>query len=363
MEVLKKVKLKNLRLGDGFFDSLKEDYGKNNFEKWFNKKAKDDFEAYVKFDNFQNIKAFLMLQIKDEIEDDIIPSQSNKKRIKISTLKIDESNKSQRLSESIINIIFLEMEKNNIDESYITLFKEKQKLLYNILSSWGFSETGTKNSEVVMTKFSYKIMDTVKKNYKWYFNEPILNLYKNSNFYIIPLEDVYHDKLLPDNKLLNVENTSKEFDTSSISISKTYISKINYKTLPKNGDFLLEYRMSNRAPKTFNSVVTGVGIVNEIYDGRNMQQLDEWLKLVGNTSVFTVEELKEQFNLGRKIVIKFFHILSFGERNNVTHKWFKENNLWPRNFYLPAHPIENKEQIYKLILERLKNYENFNVNT
>jgi len=362
MEVLKKVKLKSLRLGASFFDSLREDYGKNSFEKWFNKKASANFEAYVKFDNFLNIKAFLMLQIKNEIEEDIVPFQSNKKRIKISTLKIDDSNRLQRLSESVINIIFAEMGKNNIDEAYITLFKEKQPLLYNILSSWGFIVTGTKGAEIVMTKFSYKTMDTVKKNYKWYFKEPISNLYENSNFYLIPLEAVYHDKLLPNNKLLNVENQSKEFDTSSISISKTYISKISYYKLPKNGDFLLEYRMSDIAPKTFNSVVTGVGIVNEVHDGNKMQ-FDAWLKLVGKTLVFTLEELKDQFNRGRKIVIKFFHILSFGEGNNVTHNWLRENEIWPENFYLPAYAIKNRELIYKLILERLKNNENLDVNT
>ncbi|WP_338984496.1 hypothetical protein [Spiroplasma endosymbiont of Diplazon laetatorius] len=176
MEILKKIKLKDLKLSDIFFDTLRNDYGKMDFESWFNKKASEDCEAYVKFDDFQNIKAFLMLQIKYEIEEDIEPKQIIGKRIKISTLKIDDSIKSQRLSEAIINIIFSEMENNNINEAYVTLFKEKQKILYNVLESWGFIETGVKNNEIVMSKFTDQKMDTVKKNYKWYFNQPIWDL-------------------------------------------------------------------------------------------------------------------------------------------------------------------------------------------
>ncbi|MGL5246513.1 MAG: hypothetical protein ACRC8C_03025 [Mycoplasmoidaceae bacterium] len=230
MEFLEKIKLKNIKLNDSFFDSLKEDYCIESFENWFNKKAADDLEAYVKFDDHKNIKAFLMLQLKNK----------NKRRIKISTMKIDESKKMQRLSERMIYIIFSEMEKNNINESYITLFKEKQKELYEVLSSWGFIETGTKGDEIVMTKFRDKKMDTVKKNYKWYFDENILDLYKEkSNFYFICLDCSYHDKLLPNNKLSNVANQSKEFNVSSTSISKTYITKMEYNKPPKKWRFYI----------------------------------------------------------------------------------------------------------------------------
>ncbi|WP_338984494.1 hypothetical protein [Spiroplasma endosymbiont of Diplazon laetatorius] len=176
------------------------------------------------------------------------------------------------------------------------------------------------------------------------------------------MESNYHDKLLPNNKLYNVDNKAKEFNVSSISISKTYITKIQYASLPKSGDFLLEYRISDIAPKTYKSVVTGIGIVSEVYDGRKML-LNEWLKLVGNTSVFTMKELEEQFNSERKIIIKFFHIFSFGEGKIINHSSLKEMGIWPELLYLPAFAIKDKELIHKLILERLKNHENFNVNT
>jgi hypothetical protein len=83
------------------------------------------------------------------------------------------------------------------------------------------------------------------------------------------LEEEYHDKLFPENKLYHVTNKAQNFDISSISITKTYISKVNYAHLPKHGDFLLEYRISNSGPKKYKSVATGVGIITEVIDCRN----------------------------------------------------------------------------------------------
>jgi hypothetical protein len=97
------------------------------------KKANEESEAYVNFDKNKNIRVFLMLQIKEEREDDINPIQNKQKRIKISTLKIDDKIKNQRISEILIDIIFSKMNQENINEAYITLFKEKQKELYDLL--------------------------------------------------------------------------------------------------------------------------------------------------------------------------------------------------------------------------------------
>jgi hypothetical protein len=57
------------------------------------------------------------------------------RRLKISTLKIADSGKSQRLSEAMMNIIFSRMDLENIEEAYVTLFKEKQNVLYQVLTT------------------------------------------------------------------------------------------------------------------------------------------------------------------------------------------------------------------------------------
>jgi hypothetical protein len=52
---------------------LRRDYGVLDFDDWFLRKANEGLNAYVKYDNQNNIQAFLMLQIKETSEEDIIP--------------------------------------------------------------------------------------------------------------------------------------------------------------------------------------------------------------------------------------------------------------------------------------------------
>lgn len=365
-EILNKVKLKYIKLNDPFFDSLKKDYQKIAFEKWFLKKANEESEAYVNFDKNKNIIVFLMLQIKEEREDDINPIQNKQKRIKISTLKIDDKIKNQRISEILIDIIFSKMNQENINEAYITLFKEKQKELYDLLINWGFKETGKKGNEVVLTKFRYISLNDVKKDYMWYFDQENFKNYKNSDWYVISLESQYHDKLLPKNELKNVKSTAKEFNISSISITKTYITGFRYIKLPKIGDFILEYRKSNKDPKIYKSAITGIGIIIDIKDGRNLD-FNKWKSFIGNTSVFNDEELKYQYyEKKRKIVIKFLHIFSFGEGKNINYQTLQNNNLLQELKYPFAYPLRNKEIIINIIRKKLGLFsfnENFNVNS
>jgi len=353
LKILKRVPLKDIDYKQEFFNSLRRDYGITDFNDWFLKKAKKGMEAYVKYNEEGKIQAFLMLQTKDIPEEDIFPLQQPMKRIKISTLKIADSGKSQRLSEAMMNIIFSAMDFEHVEEAYVTLFKEKQDVLYHVLTTWGFIETGLKKEEIVMTKSKDKLFKDVKKDYRWYFDDSKKDYYLNSDIYFMALEEEYHDKLFPESKLYGVSNKAQNFDISSISITKTYISNVKYSILPKPGDFLLEYRMSNLAPKQFKSVVTGIGIITEVIDCRD-SSFEEWKRELKNTSVFgTEEEFNFQFfDKKRKIIIRFLHIFSFGERKNINYAELCNKHIWDNNKYQPAYPIRNKIGALKMIAEK-----------
>ncbi|QGS51478.1 hypothetical protein [Spiroplasma tabanidicola] len=109
----------------------------------------------------------------------------------------------------------------------------------------------------------------------------------------------------------------------------------------------------SKEQKFFKSAVTGIGIVSEVIYDKNLS-FKNWKKHVGNTSVFTDEELELQFKMGRNKIIKFFHIFAFGEGKNINLKALYDLNIWPDNFYLPAYPINDKELVLNLILERWK---------
>jgi len=129
--------------------------------------------------------------------------------------------------------------------------------------------------------------------------------------------------------LKGVVSEAKEFDTSSISITKTYLSGIDYTIAPKSGDFILEYRKSNINPG-YNSAVTGIGIVTGVINAKSFS-FDQYKKEVGNTSVFSTDkELEEQFNRvprNRRLIIRFLHIFSFGEGNNVNYRTLQNINI------------------------------------
>lgn len=67
---MKLVKFKEVKLGDPFFDSLKEDY--DSFEKWFEKKSEDN--AYIQEKEDGSLQAFLYLKIEDEAITDVTPN-------------------------------------------------------------------------------------------------------------------------------------------------------------------------------------------------------------------------------------------------------------------------------------------------
>ncbi|MGL5246512.1 MAG: hypothetical protein ACRC8C_03020 [Mycoplasmoidaceae bacterium] len=113
--------------------------------------------------------------------------------------------------------------------------------------------------------------------------------------------------------------------------------------------------------KKYKSAVTGIGIIDKFYDGKDME-LKKWKESVGNTSVFNEKELENEFNSGRKKIIKFFHIFPFGEGNNINLQKLREEGIWKDKDYPCSNQIENKEQIYKWIFERLKKNENSNGN-
>jgi len=84
---VKKKTIGEIDITNEFFDSLRSAYP--DFNKWFASKCND--EAYLCQDDTGHILGFLFLktETKDENYSDITPSFSPKKRLKVSTFKVD----------------------------------------------------------------------------------------------------------------------------------------------------------------------------------------------------------------------------------------------------------------------------------
>jgi predicted nucleic acid-binding protein len=307
----------SIDLDSAFFDSFKRDY--MEFSDWFNRKC--DETAYICTDDQDEILGFLYLKIegKDESYADIVPVFHPAKRLKVGTFKVESTG--FRLGERFIKIIFDNARHYSVDEIYVTLFKDRQELtaLYDLLCRWGFIEHGTKKTangeEVVLTKQlgQYNYEKSVKQNF------PNI-LFDRKKFYL-PIEPQYHTTLLPDSKL----NTEKPEDfleklPHRYALQKVYIS-FSYKRNMQPGDILLFYRKGDTSPKSYSSVLSTVGVIEEVF--YDFATKDEYLACCQNRTVFTSAELDSFWTRKRDqlLVVKFIFIDSLVKRLILKDLW------------------------------------------
>ena len=110
-EIITLKRFADIDLNDTFFNSLKEDYP--GFDAWFEKKSKDNSEAYVQYTN-DNLQAFLYLKNESgEALTDITPIRPACNRLKVGTFKIDAHN--TKLGERFVKKILDTAERKKFD--------------------------------------------------------------------------------------------------------------------------------------------------------------------------------------------------------------------------------------------------------
>lgn len=306
---VKKEYFGNINLQDEFFDSFKEDYVE--YEKWFNKKA--DEPAYVcKSD--KTVVALLYLKVENEYEPypDITPIFTSKKRLKIGTFKVQLNG--FKLGERLLKIVFDNALHLSVDEIYVTIFPkrlEQIRLIY-LLEDFGFHYHGIKESSsgkegVYVRDFSRKA--SVKSPKITY---PFMS--KKVSKFLIPIYPEYHTDLLPDS-ILRTESPFDFVENEPFrnAISKVYVSRSFNRGL-KTGDIIIFYRTGGY----YISVVTTLGIVENVYT--SIRDLNNFINLCRKRSVFTEEELKQQWEKdpnNRPFIVRFLYSYSFPKRINL----------------------------------------------
>ena len=139
---------------DNFFDSLGSDYGNEKFDNWFLGKAEKGEQALTLIEN-EKVYAFLYLKLENEpinLIERILPA---KPRLKIGTLKLDDSISQQRLGEGIIGVALWKWQESKRDTIYVTVFEKHEKLI-GLLLKFGFEKAGTKVNGEIVSKESQK---------------------------------------------------------------------------------------------------------------------------------------------------------------------------------------------------------------
>ena len=274
-------KFLDIDLNDPFFDSLKADYpvgGKvKPFEVWFPEKAQQGRTALV-FDDENGIGAFVCIKYETEsivLQDQVLP---RKERCKITTMKIAERFRGQRLGEGAIGLVLWKWKDSGLDDIYVTAF-DKHDLLITQLTKFGFIKVGyNPNGEGVYLRSRSSV--DYSDPYKSF---PFINPHFKSAGYLC-VNDYYHDTLFPYSELKNTLQTSFCIVTNVIAAKR-------------NGKFLLNF--------------------------------NELLARIGNKSVYDERELRTKYDNDKNMfVVELLYYGYFGEGHNINMDTLENKGYW-----------------------------------
>ena len=339
---VRRVHFGDVDVRSAFFDSFRQDYAGDGFDKWFNRKA--DETAYVCYEE-RSVIAFLYLKVEglDENYNNIEPRFKAARRLKIGTFKVESNG--YKLGERFLKIVFDNAIRQKVDEVYVTIFARTidQKRLIGLLEDFGFKEHGIKVN-------AYGDERVYVRNMRPQFDaeHPKLTfpyVSKAARAFIVPIYPQYHTTLLPDS-ILKTESTADfvEPEPHRNAIRKVYVSRSHFRTL-NSGDIIVFYRTGGY----YQSVVTTLGIVDGLY--LNIKDAAQFVALCRKRSVFSDKELQEHWNYNktnRPFIVGFLYAYSFPKR--PTLKELIENGII-RDFQSAPRGFEQltQEQLSKIL--------------
>lgn len=277
-DYVQKQTFSQINLSDEFFDSLKLDY--NDFEEWFKKKAAQDAEAYVMYHN-NKVSGFMYL--KEETE----PIQLEKielsalRRLKIGTFKLNSHG--TVLGERFLAIALRYAVENDFERVYVTVFEEHQGII-SLFEKFGFEKAGNFSSGEL---FLGKRLGL--SNRSPYLNFPKVQVTQPA--YSLSIQPEFHTKLFPDSKLITEKEHVIEDLALTNTLSKTYLTNIPNARVLKSGDLLFIYRIDEKEPKRFHSVITSVCTVTDLKNIREFPDFETYRAFIGKGTIFSEQQL------------------------------------------------------------------------
>lgn len=358
-------KFADINLNDEFFDSLKEDYpGTENstgFIEWFVRKAKNGATALV-FEDEIGVGAFIVLKMEEEeivLQDTVLPKME---RLKISTFRISERYRRQRIGEGAIGLLLWKWLQLKCDEIYVTIF-DKHTMLISQFERFGFQKCGVNlNGENVFIKSRNRI--DFSNPYKAF---PFIKNDFDYAGYII-IDDYYHDTMFAYSELANITSLQSKISSSvSNGLSKIYVGqalKINHKI----GEPVFVYRRYTQGPgKRYRSCVTSYCVVTDVIQVKTNNQylmsFDDLKQRIGNKSVFNESELQEQYYRYKNVtVVEMLYYGYFGAGNNVNMDWLDKRGCWAGSGQYPTEIHLTANQFKKILMEGNVNVSNVIIN-
>lgn len=332
-------------LADPFFDSLKKDYSEFA-DVWFPKCVQEGRKAWV-FSDEEGLGAFISLKRENEaivLKEGRLPACP---RLKVSTLRLAERFRGQRLGEGALGLILWIWKQQKAEEIYLTVFPTHQDLIAQV-ERFGFIKVGSNlRGELVYIR-SKETID-FSDPYKAF---PFLSPDFEKGGYLI-VDDEYHDTLFPYSELKNEFQEQLTKDVAN-GITKVYVGK-QWKPHYKKGEPIFIYRRyRGTGQPRYKSCVTSYCVVEDIIAVKRnnlaLVDFDTYKAIIGNKSVFSDAVLKEKYENDRTItIIKMLYCGYFGAGNNVNMDWLDNHGLWSPSGDYPANTILTKAQFEQIL--------------
>lgn len=322
-------KFGEIDLNDSFFDSLKRDYPGTDsvpsFSDWFTKNA-EKRSALVFYDE-EGLGAFISIKPEDEqivLQNRTLPQ---KLRCKISTIKIADRFRGQRIGEGAIGLMLWKWQQLGYDDIYVTVFDKHEGLIAQ-LTKFGFDLIGRNpNGEGVYLRSRNNV--DYSDPYRSF---PFINPdFENAGYLLV--NDYYHDTLFPYSELKNTLQESVALSVTN-GLSKIYVGK-QYTVPPyKIGEPILIYRVHNgTGTKRYKSCLTSFCIVTNVIavkrNGTYLMTYEDLLHKIGNKSVYDKEEIKTKYDNDKNVfVVEMLYYGYFGEGHNIPMNWLDCNGYW-----------------------------------
>lgn len=286
-------------LQGSFFDSLRAGYpaiaGRDGFDDWFRRKAREDRHAWVYRDSSGELGAICIYQVQnDEVLNDagdILAGPA----LKLCTFKVGESVRGRKIGELFLKAAFRFATENRCENIFITAKADTQDYLIRTLTDFGFEERGSYRSDMVLVKphpvaqpprGALHSAEYVRRFFPHYQSDSTVQKF------LVPIQPHYHGILFPDYAPVQPGLFAPMGNVGN-AIKLAYLCHAQTNAI-RPGDVLLFYRTGDEKS------VTSVGVVEQFEVSGDAAQI---ASLVSRRTVYSLGEIEVLAKKPTKVVL------------------------------------------------------------
>ena len=290
-----------ININDPFFDSLKEDY--DGFEKWYEKKTTNHDDAYVQYDENNQLHGFLYIKMEESnVIDDVVPPIEAERILKIGTFKIDAHG--TKMGEQFLKILFDYAIDKNAEICYVTIF-EKHETLIDLIKKYGFMEWGTKGAGEKQEKVYTKNMRVTTGDF--WLDYPRVTP-KGHRKYMLSIYPKYHSSMFPESILTNESRNIIKDISYTNSIQKNYVCSMQGVENLQKGDIIVLYRTAESGRTAeYSAVATTVCTVTGVRLQESFSSFDDFYSFTKKLTIFDREDLAYWYRRGGLKVVSLVY--------------------------------------------------------